>query len=150
MITDNHQWDFTSLSMVLPSTITQFIYAQPLPLLGTPSTLTDDRIWDHHASSCSVKFAYHYLVPKSNEATRRTPITWSWIWKLKIPHKIQLFVTIASLPNRSFPRMLPWETKCVLVATRLKHQFMFCVIATLHVTFGPHFQCTYLFLTFSN
>ena len=27
MITNNHQWDFTSLSMVLPSHITQFIYA---------------------------------------------------------------------------------------------------------------------------
>lgn len=40
MINDNHQWDFTPLSMVLPSTITQFIYAQSLPILGSPSTLS--------------------------------------------------------------------------------------------------------------
>ena len=39
MITNNHQWDFTSLSIVLPSYITQFIYAQPLPLPDTPLLL---------------------------------------------------------------------------------------------------------------
>ena len=77
--------------MVFPSTITQFIYAQPLPIPGSPSTLTDDHVWDHHASICSVKSAYYSLVPKSNGVIGRTLVIWSWIWKLKIPPKIQLF-----------------------------------------------------------
>ena len=69
MITNTHQWDFTPLSMILPSTITQFIYAQPLPIPSSPATLIDDLVWDHHASICSIKSVYHSLVPKSNEAT---------------------------------------------------------------------------------
>lgn len=94
MINDNHQWDFTPLSMVLPSTITQFIYAQSLPILGSPSTLSlnDNCVQDHHASICSVKSAYHSFLPIYNDVTRRTTVTWSWIWKLKTPPKIQLFV----------------------------------------------------------
>ena len=92
MITTNHQWDFTSLSMVLPSHITQFIYAQPLPILDTPFNLPDDRVWNQHTRYCSVKFACHYLMSKSSKATGRTLMTWSWIWKLKIPPKIKNFI----------------------------------------------------------
>ena len=29
---------------------------------------------------------------KSSKATRRTLVTWSWIWKLKIPPKIKIFI----------------------------------------------------------
>ena len=58
-------------------------------------------------------------------------------------------LTIAFLPNLSFSLILPWMTKCVPVAMRLKCQFMFCVITTLHVIFGPPFQRTYLILTSS-
>ena len=29
---------------------------------------------------------------KSNKATGRTLVTWSWIWKLKIPPKIKIFI----------------------------------------------------------
>ena len=54
MITNIHQWDFIPLSMILPLTITQFIYAQPLPIRSSPITLTDDRVWDHHAGICLV------------------------------------------------------------------------------------------------
>ena len=92
LITNTHQWDFTPLSMVLPSTITQFIYAQRLPIHGSLATLTNDRVWDHHVGIYSIKSAYHYLFPISKEVIGRTSITWSWIWKLKIPPKIQLFV----------------------------------------------------------
>ena len=92
MITTNHQWDFTSLSMVLPSHITQFIYAQPLPIPDTPFNLPDDCVWNQHTRYYSVKSAYHYLVSKSSEATGRTLVTWSWIWKLKIPPKIKNFI----------------------------------------------------------
>ena len=91
LITTTHQWDLTPFSMVLPSTITQFIYAQPLPIHGSPNTLMDDRVWDHHASVCSVRSTYHYLLSKPKEIIGRTSVTWSWIWKLKVPPKIQMF-----------------------------------------------------------
>ena len=41
---------------------------------------------------CSVKYAYHSLLSLSNSGPRRITETWSWIWKLKIPPKIKLFV----------------------------------------------------------
>ena len=94
MINDNHQWDFTPLSMVLPPTITQHIYAQPLPIPCSQSSpsLDDCCVWNHHAGMCSVKYAYHSLLSLSNGGPRRITETWSWIWKLKIPPKIKLFV----------------------------------------------------------
>lgn len=117
MITNNHQWDFTSLSIVLSSYITQFIYAQPLPLPNTPSTLTDDHVQDQHAGYCSVKSAYHYLVSKSSKATRRTLVAWSWIWKLKIPPKIKIFIQKCAhhrIPTKSvlFPHAAERDQVC--------------------------------------
>ena len=75
----NHQWDFTPHSMVLPPTITQYIYAQPLPIPCSQSTLSlvDDRVWDHHAGIGSVKSTYHSLLPLSNGGARRTMETCS-------------------------------------------------------------------------
>ena len=92
LIIATHQWDLTPLSMVLPSTITQFIYAQPLPIHGSPDTLMDDRVWDHHAGVCSVRSTYRYLLSKPKEIMGQTSVKWSWIWKLKIPPKIQPFL----------------------------------------------------------
>ena len=103
--------------MVLPSTITRFIYAQPLPILGSLATLTDDCVWDHHAIICSIKSAYHSFLPKSNEATWRTLVTWSWIWKLKMPPKIQLFIWKCAhhrIPTKSiiFPHVALSDQVC--------------------------------------
>lgn len=94
MINDNHHWDFIPLSMVLPTTITQYIHAYPLPLPCSSSSpsLNDDHVWNHHASICSVKSSYHSLLSLLNGGPRRTTETCSWIWKFKIPPKIKLFV----------------------------------------------------------
>lgn len=54
IINANQQWDLTPLSVVLPREITQFIYAQPLPIYSThPSTtFTDTLTWNHNSSTC--------------------------------------------------------------------------------------------------
>ncbi|KAK7820634.1 hypothetical protein CFP56_038651, partial [Quercus suber] len=82
----------TKRNMVLPPTITQFIYAQPLPIHGSPDTLTNDHVWYHHTGVCSIRSTYRYLLSKPKEVIGRISVTWSWIWKLKIPPKIQSFL----------------------------------------------------------
>ena len=83
MINANHQWDCTPLCMVLPPTITEYIYAQSLPIPCSQPSLDDDCVWNHHAGICSVKSAYHSLLPMSNGGPMRSTEKWSWIWKLK-------------------------------------------------------------------
>ena len=63
------------------------------------------------------KSAYHSCVPKSNEATWWSLISWSWIWKLKISPKIRLFVWKCAhhhIPTKSviFPHVALSDQVC--------------------------------------
>lgn len=59
-INPNRQWDFSSLSMVLPNNLTQHIIAQPLPIPQIPH-LNDIQAWQSSSGLCSVKSAFIFL-----------------------------------------------------------------------------------------
>ena len=65
--------------------------AQPLPLNVThiPS---DIQTWNNHSGICSVKSASHFLLDKRSQYQNRVGHFWGWVWKLKLPPKIQLFI----------------------------------------------------------
>lgn len=103
-INPNQQWDFSSLSMVLPDNITQNIVAQPLPISQAPH-LNDIRAWQSSSGLCSVKSAYYFLMQNREESRVLQRESWGWIWKLKLPPKIQLFIWKCAhqrLPTNSF------------------------------------------------
>ena len=90
-VVDNQRWDFTPLSMVLPDMVIQHILAQPLPLNVT-HIRSNIQTWNNHSGICSVKSAYLFLLDKRSQYQNRVGHSWGWVWKLRLPPKIQLFI----------------------------------------------------------
>ena len=125
--------------------ITQFIYAYPLPVY-LPHTSTDTLIWNHHSSICSVESAYHSILEWNSLGALSRTETWSWVWKLKLPPKIKLFIwkcTHHRIPTKSilFPQsnhntqICPW---CNEIETPI-HVLRDCAFArNIWASFSTH------------
>uniref|UniRef100_A0A7N2MQW9 Reverse transcriptase zinc-binding domain-containing protein n=1 Tax=Quercus lobata TaxID=97700 RepID=A0A7N2MQW9_QUELO len=124
LINENQQWDFTPLSMVLPSIITQYVFPQSLPLHRSHLP-TDIRAWNNQSGICSVESAYLSLLDKRTNDRGVMWNSWTWIWMLNLPPKIKLFLRKCAhhriptksiifnhmpQPNRSCPRCVEDET----------------------------------------
>lgn len=90
MIDSNQQWDLSLLSISLLEEVTKFLYAQPFPYIR--SSLPDTLIWNHNSGVCSVKSAYQSLLNWTSYEPRSQISSWTWIWKLRVPLKIRLFI----------------------------------------------------------
>ena len=78
------------LSISLPKEVTKFSYAWPLPYIW--SSLPDTLIWNHNSGVCSVRSAYQSLLNWTSLEPRSQSSSWTWIWKLRVPLKILLFI----------------------------------------------------------
>lgn len=138
-INPNQQWDFSSLSMVLPDNITQHIVAQPLPISQAPH-LNDIRAWQSSSGLCSVKPAYYFLMQNREESRVLQRESWGWIWKLKLPLRFSCSfgnVHIKGFLLTLFNLIARINTiSTVHVVWKLKPRCMYSEIAHTQDTFG--------------
>ena len=107
---------------------------------------TDIRVWNHQSSICSVKSANHFILDSRNEGQGGARETWSWIWMLKLPPKIKLFLWKCAnhrLPTKSIIFNHSLQTnqicpRCVKLETPI-HVLRDCTFArSIWMSFPPN------------
>lgn len=97
---NNHTWNLDSLQVPPPSHLAQLIRGI---LVARLTRILDSFVWLQNNGICSVSLASQFLYQQQQVPLEKQ--LWNWIWKVKCPKKIQLFLSKAMhnrIPTRQY------------------------------------------------